>query len=180
MTYVDIIQAPNYKKLLSMGLKDITGPTQKKNLTIMFVKPGSVGKDPDPIRYTVHQNGYVRRGKTTRWDPSDWRLVPMGGGIGSAFNAVEDYDKAFIQIIQNVEGVRKTPEKVRRTESDKIAYFAENFPKTIIIDVLENNFIFNYAKDRAKHSGKSVYAEMYNSAKNSSVFLKDMEKKRSS
>jgi hypothetical protein len=180
MTYADIVQAPNYKKLLSMGLKDITGPTQKKNLTTMFVKPGNVGKDSDPIRYTVHQNGYVRRGKTTRWNPNDWRLVPMSGGPGVALNTIDDYDRAFAQIIKNVEGIRKNPEKIRKTESDKIAYIRENFPKSVIIQILEEDFTYEYARNRAKYSGKSVYAEMYVSVKRSAGYLKDMEKKRSS
>ena len=58
-----------------------------------------------------------------------------------------------------------------------IEYFSK-FPKTIIMQVLEEDFIYRTARDRMKYSNKSFYSEMYNSAKRAEEYLLNQEKNR--
>jgi hypothetical protein len=177
MTYDEIKQLPNYKKLISYGLKDTTGPIQVKRLSIEFTKPFGLGREKqDKVVYVAYANGAVRKGKERRGVYSTaLKLNPIKTYYGG-LKTLDDYDKAFGDIIMNFEGIRKTPDKIRKTDTDKIEYFMENFPKQILIQILEQDFIWTRAKYEQQKGIKNIISALYIAVKPSADYLRSKEK----
>lgn len=104
-----IRKSKEYRNIIDLGFRDDTSHQQELNNTLKFVRTKETDKEfgKDPVFYTIHPTGVVRR-----YNPTKGEEIPQGSG-----NDIKVFNKPFFRGKDYARGLKYLFHYLRRKET---------------------------------------------------------------